>query len=129
MGRELRKVRFAATSFDGLALLGHRLVPTVQDVLQVFVPAEPERLAIALAEVLGGRTRRLGLAGTIHASGIDRKRNARASGACAPPDGDRDRDDRIEAFCRKCESLQYVISNWRETLWADRHVIPRRGAF
>jgi hypothetical protein len=41
-----------------------------------------------------------------------------------PPDRDRDRDDRIEAFCPKCESLQYVLSNWRETLWADGPMAP-----
>ena len=28
-------------------------------------------------------------------------------------------DDRIEAFCPSCGELQYVISNWRDTLWAD----------
>jgi hypothetical protein len=33
-------------------------------------------------------------------------------------------EDRIEAFCPKCESLQYVISNWRQTLWADGPMAP-----
>ncbi|HEY6002822.1 MAG TPA: hypothetical protein VIV57_08090 [Anaeromyxobacter sp.] len=28
-------------------------------------------------------------------------------------------DDRIEAFCPRCGELQYVISNWSDTLWAD----------
>ncbi len=35
-------------------------------------------------------------------------------------------DDRVEAFCPKCESIQYVISNWRETLWADGPMEPLR---
>lgn len=35
-------------------------------------------------------------------------------------------DDRIEAFCPKCESIQYVISNWSETLWADGPMEPLR---
>jgi hypothetical protein len=64
----------------------------------------------------GGRTRRLGLAGTIHGSGIDRKRVRGQAARAGPPDRER---DRIEAFCPNCESLQYVISNWRETLWAE----------
>jgi hypothetical protein len=29
------------------------------------------------------------------------------------------RDDRIEAFCPKCGELQFIVSNWRDTLWAD----------
>lgn len=33
-------------------------------------------------------------------------------------------EDHIEAFCPKCESLQYVISNWQDTLWADGPMAP-----
>lgn len=32
-------------------------------------------------------------------------------------------DDRIEASCPSCGALQYVISNWRGTLWSDGPMI------
>lgn len=28
-------------------------------------------------------------------------------------------EDRIESHCPACGELRYLISNWRETLWAD----------
>jgi hypothetical protein len=28
-------------------------------------------------------------------------------------------EDRIEVYCVICRTLQYVISNWHDTLWAD----------
>ena len=33
-------------------------------------------------------------------------------------------EDRIEVFCPSCRSLQYVISNWQGTLWAEGPMEP-----
>lgn len=33
-------------------------------------------------------------------------------------------ENRIEVFCHSCRSLQYVISNWQGTLWAEGPMEP-----
>ena len=33
-------------------------------------------------------------------------------------------EERIEVHCPACQTLQYIISNWQETLWAEGPMEP-----
>jgi hypothetical protein len=83
-------------------------------------PLRRYALAVArLIEYAGPVPRRHARETLIECSRRPKKRNCRGLLWVRKTDA-----DEIEAFCPKCESLHYVISDWKETVWAEGPMEP-----